>query len=291
MINRKKLEFYFFILFVKLFKLLGLKGTRKAASFFGYVLFNIIPVRKKVVIGNLQIAFPDKKINEIEKIALKCYKNICTTFFELMYLPNLSNDQISSMIETEDSHFIIDNYKKNKGVIFLTGHIGSWEIAALTSAAVGGIPMNLLAQPQSNKYITDWLKVARGRFGNKVLELGLSVRHVYEAIKKGELVGIVGDQRGPRDGVRVKFFGKDTYLYPGAVSFALKAGCPIILAVVIRKNDGNYTAIFQQLSFDNLPEDDNSKITELNQRYISFIEKFVRQYPDQYFWMHKIWKY
>lgn len=291
MINRKKLEFYFFILFVKLFKLLGLKGTRKAASFFGYVLFNIIPIRKKVVIGNLQSAFPDKNINEIEKIALKCYKNICTTFFELMYLPNLSNDQISSMIETEDSRFIIDSYKKNKGLIFLTGHIGSWEIAALTSAAVGGIPMNLLAQPQSNKYITDWLKSARGRFGNKVLELGLSVRHVYEAIKKGELVGIVGDQRGPRDGVRVKFFDKDTYLYPGAVSFALKAGCPIILSVVIRKDDGNYKAIMEQLSFDNLPDDNNSRITELNQRYISFIEKFVRQYPDQYFWMHKIWKY
>lgn len=291
MINKDKLEFYVFMFFVKLFKIFGLNGTRTTASFIGFILFYFLPIRKDVVVGNLRSAFPEKNIDEIKRIAYKCYKSICITFFELMYLPNLSNDQIAKMIETEDTSIMKDSYHKGKGTIFLTGHIGSWEIAALTTASVIGIPMNLLAQPQRNKYITRWLNNARGRFGNKVLELGLSVRQVYETIKKGELVGIVGDQRGPRDGVRVNFFGRSTSLYPGAISFALKAKCPVVLSAVLRQKSGNYKAIFENLPFDNLPDVHDEQVRELNQRYISFIERYVRQYPDQYFWMHKIWKY
>ncbi len=291
MIDRNKIEFYIFIFFVKLFKVLGLNNTRKAASYIGFILFYIFPIRKEVVIENIRNAFPGKNESEIKDIAYKCYKSICTTFFELMYLPNLSNEQISNLIEAEDASIIKNSFEKGKGAIFLTGHIGSWEVAALTSVSISGIPMTLLAQPQRNKYITSWLNKARSRFGNKVLELGLSVRHVYETIKKGELVGIVGDQRGPRDIKRVNFFGRPTSLYPGAVSFALKAKCPIILAAVIRLESGNYKAIFEELAFDNLPDDHDEQVREMNQRYISFIERYVRQYPEQYFWMHKIWKY
>lgn len=291
MIDKNKIEFYFFIFFVKLFKLLGLNNTRKAASYIGFILYYIFPIRKKVVIENLHNAFPGKNEKEINLIAYRCYKNICTTFFELMYLPNLSKEQISNLIQCENASIIRNSFEKGKGAIFLTGHIGSWEVAALTSISVSDIPMTLLAQPQRNKYITLWLNKARSRFGNKVLELGLSVRQVYQAIKNGELVGIVGDQRGPRDVKRVDFFGRPTSLYPGAVSFALKAKCPVILAVVIRLETGNYKAIFENLDFDNLPDDHDERVREMNQRYISFIEKYVRQYPEQYFWMHKIWKY
>ncbi|MBI1939821.1 MAG: lysophospholipid acyltransferase family protein [Ignavibacteriales bacterium] len=291
MLDKNKVEFFFFNFFVKLCKVLGLGGTRRLAIVFSFIVFKFLAIRKKVVITNLKKAFPEKPGNEIKQIALSCYKNIFITFFELMYLPNMTDGKISGMIEVANPDLITDGVAEGKGLIFLTGHFGSWEIAALVPSTKFNLPMNLLVQPQRNPLVTKWLNSARSRNINNVMEAGLSVRKIYEVIKKGELVGIVGDQRGPREGVRVNFFGINTSLYPGAAAFALKTKCSVLASIVIRKPDYNYKVIFEKLSFENLPENFEEQIREVNQRFISFIEKYVRMYPEQYFWMHNLWKY
>lgn len=288
---KHKLEYFVFISFVNLFRILGLHGTRISADYLGYVICCFIPVRKKVVSSNLKIALPNRTDSEIDKLTLLTYRNILVTFFELMYLPSATKEEVVSSISVENLEAIKKSIGTSKAAIILSGHFGGWEFCISALSLKLGREFSLLAQPQSNPLVSDFVMRAREKFGNKIVLSGISVRKIYETIKNGGIIGVAGDQRGRFEGPRFNFFGKPTALYTGTASIALKMNCPVIMAAFERQKDFSYKVHLEELNFENLPDDHEGKLRELTQRYISFLEKHIRKNPEQYFWMHKIWKY
>ncbi len=291
MLNKDKIEFFFFLLFSKFFGVLGLRGTRRFARFFSAFLFYFVPIRKGVVISNLKKAFPEYPDSKIYTIVKKNYYNIVLTFFELMYFPYMKKQELLELVECRNLDLMIRKYKEGKGVILLTGHYGSWEIGAAWMGVKINTPLYVMAKPQRNEYVTKWVNNAREKFGNKVIPLGISIREIYSVIKNGGIVGVVGDQRGPQDGLRVKYFGMDTSVYPGTPQIALKTGCPIVISIVVRKHDMNYELFLYELNAENLTGTQEEKVKKIYQTYFDMLEKHVRLHPEQWFWMHKIWKY
>lgn len=291
MFNKNKIEFFFFIFFSKIFKVIGLRGTRKFAKLLGSFIYYIIPIRKKIVIENLTSAFPEKGKKEIEWIARRNYQNIFLTFFEFMYYPNSNREEIKSMLKVSNLDFMKNKMEEGKGMIFLTGHFGNWEIAALAGALLMKHPFHVLAKPQRNPYITKWWKNTREMFGNKEIWLGVSIRQIFEVLKSGGILGVVGDQRGPMESPRVNFFGRQTAFYTGIAAIILKVKCNVIMGAIIRQSDFSYKTEIEELVIDDLCKNQNDQVKEITQKYISFLEKHIRNYPEQYFWMHKIWKY
>ena len=291
MIDKNKAEYLFFLFFIKLFKIAGLKGTRYLGKIVGSFVYFVVPIRKKVVIENLRKAFPEKGLSEIKLIARRTYQNITITFFELMYIPNCTREEVKSFIEIENLDVCKKILSQEKGFIFLTGHFGSWEVAALSLPIHLDIKMHVLAQPQRNSYITKWLNDARELFATKVIWVGVSVRHIIEALKKGETVCIAGDQRGPVESERINFLNVPTSYHMGTPAIILKTNSEVVVGFAIRQKDFNYKMRLTELDLANLPSDKSMQVVEVERRYIQILDKFVRQYPDQYFWMHKIWKY
>ena len=121
---KHKVEYFFFISFVKYFQFVGLNKTRRSANILGYILYYLIPIRKKVVKNNLNTAFPNKSEAEIKRLTLKTYQNILITFFELMYLPFVSKKEIDESIIITNIDTIKEELSNNKSAIFLTGHFG-----------------------------------------------------------------------------------------------------------------------------------------------------------------------
>ena len=288
---KHKIEYLFFISFVKYFQLVGLNKTRHSANILGYILYYLIPIRKKVVKNNLNIAFPQKPKAEIKRLALKTYQNILITFFELMYLPFVSKEEIDKSIIIQGIDNIKEKLSNNKSAIFLTGHFGGWEFCLSSLSQKIGRPFQLLAQPQSNSLVSDYVMKARKTFGNEIIFSGISVRKLYENLKDGGIVGMAGDQRGTYEGPRFFFFNRPTALFTGAANISLKTSCIVIMTAFERQSDYSYKVHLEELSFDSLPESNEDKIRELTQRYISFLEKYIRKNPEQYFWLHKLWKY
>ncbi|KAF0142505.1 MAG: lipid A biosynthesis acyltransferase [Stygiobacter sp.] len=286
-----KIVFVLFQLFSGVFKLFGLRATRLAARFLGTFCYYFIPIRKKVVFENLEIAFPQKSRQELKIIARRTYQNILTTFFELIYFPYTTRNEMKLLLSEANMNEAEMLLKENKGLVFWTGHFGSWEVGAASAAIHLGKPFNVLAKKQSNAVMNELLVRAREVHGNKMIWLGASVRHLIEVLKNGGIVGVVGDQRGPADSPRVSFFGRPTPFYTGTATIISRTNCNAIFGVVVRQNDGNYKCEFEKLEVETLPIDPKEKVKEINQRYANFLEKNIRQYPDQYFWMHKIWKY
>jgi Kdo2-lipid IVA lauroyltransferase/acyltransferase len=288
---KHKIEYFFFISFVKYFKLIGLNKTRHSANILGYILYYVIPIRKKVIKNNLNIAFPQKTETEIKRLTLKTYQNTLITFFELMYLPFVSKKEIDESVLALDIEIVKQKLYNNKSAIFLTGHFGGWEFCSSSLSRKIGRPFYMLAQPQSNSRISDYVMKARKAFGNEIILSGISVRKLYENLLKGEIVIIAGDQRGSYEGPRFSFFDRPTALYTGTASISLKTNCLVIMTAFERQQDNSYKIHFEELSFNNLPDNNEDKIRELTQRYISFLEKHIKKNPEQYFWLHKLWKY
>ncbi len=291
MFNKNKFEFFFFRILNKILLILGLKKVRKFANLLGAFIYYFIPIRKNIVIKNLRTAFPEKSFKEIKHIAKKNYQNISITFCELMLIPSLKLEEIKSQIYFDNLELIRKKSNDITGLIPLTGHFGNWEILISSIVAYINARYNVLVKPQRNEYITKWLKKTRSIGDTNVISVGVSVKEIIKAIKAGEVVMIAGDQRGPYEANRLKFFNKDTALFTGTASIALKTNCNVLLVAIVRQPDFKYKAYVEELSYAELPENDELKPIVLTQRYISFLEKYIRKYPEQYFWMHNIWKY
>jgi KDO2-lipid IV(A) lauroyltransferase len=289
--DKNKLEYFIFLIFVKFFTLLGLSYARRFSKPLAFLFFYIVGIRKKVVLKNLRIAFPDLPEKEIKNIAFQNYYNFCITLIEILLLPKLKKSQIENLVSGDKLSVIKEKFEIGKGLILLTAHFGNWELGAISVASQLHIPFKVLAKPQRNGYVSNWLNNMRGVLGNSVIQLGVSVREVYTALKEGNIVGVVGDQRGPKESQRVKFFGQDTAVYSGTASIALKVGCPILMVMIVRQKDLSYRAEVIEIPTDDLTGEAEDKILIVNQRYMNILEKYVREYPEQWFWMHNIWKY
>ena len=127
MIDKNKIEYFFFRAALQLIKILGLDNSRKLAVVIGTLMFFIIPIRKKTTISNLTSAFPEKNVNEIKKIALDNYRNIAVTFFELMSIPLLTKEEMSKQVEFQNLELLNRKLNDKNGLIIFTGHLGSWE--------------------------------------------------------------------------------------------------------------------------------------------------------------------
>ncbi len=288
---KNKLEYFLFTSLVRLVNFFGIKKARFFARFLAFVFYDILKLRKAVVIKNLQIAFPEKSIVEIKEIAKKNYFHISLTFIEMMCIPYLKSKEILDLVTSETDHKIKQLSDLGKGLILLTAHMGNWEIIPAAFAQKLGIEIALLSKPQRNNFITDWIANMREVHGNKVVMLGQSVRDILKVLMNGGIVGVVGDQRGPKESQRVKFFGRETAVYTGTASIALRLHSPILLAMIIRKPDFTYKVDFIELNYDHIEGKDEDRVIKINQKYMNILEEYVRNNPEQWFWMHNIWKY
>lgn len=195
------------------------------------------------------------------------------------------------MIECLNSDLIVNRYRDNKGVILLSAHFGNWEYIALSVSLQIGLPFSVVVKPQRNPYVTKWLENVRTKWINKIIPSGISIRQVYKELLGKNIVAMVADQRGPKEGIKMDFMGRPAYFFSGPAMLAIKTGAPLLYGIPVRQKDYSYKAEIYEVSKDNLPEDEEEKVIELTRRQKEYLEEIITRYPEQWFWMHKRWKY
>ncbi|MCL5031555.1 MAG: lysophospholipid acyltransferase family protein [Bacteroidetes bacterium] len=288
---KDKIEYILFKTFSYLFKICGLKLSRRFSLVLAFVFFYIIPIRKNTTIENISKAFPEFGKKKIKKIAFGSYKSFSKTIIEILYLPWMSNDEIINSIQIKGLDITREKYEEKNGLIMLSAHFGNWEFMAISIALQMGIPFSVVVKSQRNEYVTNWLNNVREKWGNKIVPLGISIRQIYKELKEKNIVAMVADQRGPSDGIRVNFFGRKASVYSGPAILALKTKAPIVYGISVRQSDDSYKTDLEEIELNNLPDNEDEKIVEINQRLTDYLEKYIRQNPEQWLWMHKRWKY
>ena len=285
------LEYFLFLILAGIVRLLGLNVSRRLSIVIAFMFYYIIPIRKQVTLKNLRKAFPEFSVSDIKKIAFGSYKSFSITLVEMLFIPFMTREQIENAIYCEDAELVKKYYKRYRGLIVLSGHFGNWEYIALSVSAKINVPFHVVVKSQRNPYVNAYLNKGRTRWINKIVPLGASIRKIYAELKAKNIVAMVADQRGPQEGMRVNFFGQQSSIYPGPAMLAIKTGAPILYGLTIRQPDYSYTAQISEISMENLPADEEKQILEVSQRHMALLESVIRKHPEQWLWMHNIWKY
>lgn len=284
-------EYFLFIVLAVLVRILGLSLSRRFSIIVAVILFYIIPIRKNVTLKNLRRAFPEYTDQKIYKIAFENYKSFAITFVEILYIPFMTRKQIENAVYSENVELVKKFYERGNGLIVLSGHFGNWEYIALSISAQINVPFHVVVKSQRNPFVDSYLNRARTKWINEIVPLGASIRKIYAELKAKKIVAMVADQRGPSDGMRVNFFGQSTAIYPGPAQLAVKTKTPILYGLAVRQPDYSYKALISEISFEDLPDDEEKQVHEVSQKHMAFLESIIKKHPEQWFWMHNIWKY
>lgn len=246
--------------------------------------WNCMKIRRDVTMNNLRMALGREYSEaELNRMGLNAYFHIGMTFIEMLLVPKLK-DRIADMVDTSDIKIMQRNTGKKRGIIVVSCHCGSWEMNG-ASLASSGIPCTGVVARQSNPYVDAFITRNRESLGMTFFPLNASAKHLVAALKNNQAIGLISDQDAGRKGAFVDFFGHPASTPKGTAQLALKYKAPVVVAVTVRTSPGRYKSIFQEVDYD-----ETDTVETLTQRYTTVMEKIIRQYPEQYLWMHRRWK-
>lgn len=275
-------------MFSTLFIILPVKAALSLGGSFGSLAYIFNYKRARLAYSNLRAAFSgEKKPAEIRHIVKRLYKNFGQTLVEVLMMPKVDKAYVENYIKIVNIEYIQDVLTKGHGIIFLTGHFGNWELSSITSAIVG-YPILVLAREQKMKRLNDALNAYREKKGCRVIKKGMATREIYEHLENNGIVGILSDQDAGKRGVFVNFFGRPTSTPSGAFTLARKTGAFIIPTFMVRSNGAYHRLVLE--SPIEIQADDESSELEAMQRFSSVLERYIRQHPEQWLWLHKRWK-
>jgi KDO2-lipid IV(A) lauroyltransferase len=248
--------------------------------------------RHKVVMDNLAIAFPDKSPEERKQLASDSWAQTARTLLEYIYLDEIldvdENRLESERIEIVNAEQFIKLRDDGLPAILFTGHIANFELLPLIAARFGLNVRSLFRQP-NNKYAASHVADARKEFGDNLVASGAGASfQLMSALEKGDHVGLLVDQKFRR-GIMVPFFGREAPTNTLLAKLARRYDCPVHGARSIRLPGGRFRLeITDELQ---LPRDENGDVdirgtTEMVTR---MVEDWVREYPEQWLWMHRRW--
>lgn len=242
---------------------------------------------RSLAYANLKIAFArEKKTSEIRRILKKTFENYGQNLIELLRLPVIDPRQY---IKIEGREHVEEALAQGKGVIFLAMHFGSWELCNFIPQLFNH-PYKVIVNPQKRfSRLDDLLNSYRQKAGAGLLNPGLSTRAFVQTLKDNEMVGMVVDQGG-KTGNLIKFFGRDASMSTGAVKMGLKLGVAVCFCVLIREKGCHRLVIRPALHFQkngDLERDMEDSLSGI----VATMEQYIKQYPWEYMWFYKIWKY
>lgn len=291
--HQRAMEKAAFALIYQCFNTLGLlsrKNIHRIANILGLLLFRLDRKHRNIVTSNLAQAFGDeKKPAEISRIAREVFSNLFRILFEIGWLLRLDSRDLRRHISISGWQNFRRVLRGGKGALVLLAHAGNWELLSAVSPMVG-VPVNVIYRPLDFKPLDLFFQYMRSRFGAKLVSTRRSAREVLSALGRGEAVGVLMDQNVDwYEGVFADFFGRRAATNKGFALLALKTGAPVVPMFVIRGKDGFRVEIWPEVPL--IKTGDKTKDIELNtQRYNDVIERFVRRYPEQWFWVHQRWK-
>ncbi|MFH1369272.1 MAG: lysophospholipid acyltransferase family protein [Elusimicrobiota bacterium] len=288
---RRNIYYILALIFSKFVLFLPYKLAVMTGAILGNIAYHLVSKSRRITEDNIARSFPGKNVNEIKELAKKVFENQGKNLFELFSFPKLNASEIKNIVRIENREAIDSCFKKGKGILVASAHCGNWEMIGASFAA-SGMPMNAIAKRIYIEGLNDLLVSYRNKVGFKViLRSGRSAaRDMLRSLRHNECLGILLDQDTAVPGVFVDFFGRPAWTPSGLATLAFKTGASVVLVVDIRLPDERHTVkVIGPIEVKGTG-DIQKDIMRLTQQITSMTEEHIREYPDQWVWMHERWK-
>ncbi len=244
-----------------------------------------IPRLRRVGMSNLAMALPELEPGEHVRIVDGVFRNIARVLVSFARFPRIGKANIHQWIRYEGYEHFERALERGKGVLFATAHLGNWELSAFAHALLSQ-PMHVVVRPLDNRLIDALVESRRAGSGNRLIGKKDFARSILQALKKNEAVGILVDQNaGLDDGVFVNFFGVPACAGAGFAKIAARSGAVVIpgFALWSEKERKHILKFYPPLLV-------TGDVVLDTQVLHSQLETVIREYPDQWLWLHRRWK-
>ncbi|MDR3715457.1 MAG: lysophospholipid acyltransferase family protein [Puia sp.] len=253
-----------------------------------FFLYYFIRYRRGVVMGNLLIAFPEKSDEERTRIAKKFYRQFVDSFMETIKLLSAGKSFITRRFVIDNPEVLESQFRRGRKCQLHLGHTFNWEIADAAMPLLSSFRFLVVYMPIGNKVFDRLFMKIRGRTGTVLLPATDMRKKILPYRNDRYLLTLVADQApgGPEYAYWLNFFGKPTPFVKAPERGARIADIPVVFAQLYSTRRGHYRARLETAADHpgELPEG------ELTRRYTAFLERCIRQYPENYLWSHKRWK-
>lgn len=263
--------------------------ARRVGIFLGLVAKIFLRKRRKVVLTNLSLSFPEKNIKQIKQIAHEVWVNLGLTVAEFAKIKKLNLNNLTEYIVINGEEHIKESLKKGRGVILLAGHLGNWEMIG-PALALKGYPLLCVVRPIKNCLVDRLVNSIRETTGAKIFYSDEGLNGILSWLKSNRLVGILIDQRVTEGNISVDFFGRPAATSPIIALLARRTGAAVVPICSFHDSQGKLIGQIEPA----LELKKNKNIRKeilLNTAYFTkIIESWIRKYPGQWFWLHTRWE-
>jgi KDO2-lipid IV(A) lauroyltransferase len=245
--------------------------------------------KRRLADHNLRLAFNSELTSqERDTLVRGVFRHFGRSTVAFLRAPMFSPEDIARQVTVEGWEYLEKACGDGKGVIVTTGHIGNWEMLGRWLAQIQKLPVTVVAKDPKGAVLADYLRKMRESAGFAVLSKGESARPLLRLLQRGEVVIILPDQNS--GDVFVPFFGVPTGTVAGPASLAMHTGAALLPVFFLANPDGTFHVIIQPpvpaVSTGSREEDVKRIMTQFN----GALESMIRQYPEQWLWLHNRWK-
>jgi KDO2-lipid IV(A) lauroyltransferase len=257
----------------------------------GTFVWRVVRFRRSIVLDNLRHAFGEEmNERELKTLAQSFYRNLGMTLMEFLSFPRLKKEDFLNLVEIRGMEHFTRTVTEGGGALLVSGHFGNWEMMGARVAAEGQ-PVSFIVKEQTNAGVDRIQNDIRHRAGiGTIRSGGTSIREMIRALRRKELIGLVGDQDAGPEGYFTEFLGRPASVFRGTAYFAWKLKVPIVTGFIFRQPDGRHVVEVDPPFAAEPDWDEETAVARLTEIHVARLEAAIRKAPDQYYWLHRRWK-
>lgn len=272
-------------------RLLPLPVAMKVGSGIGVIAYNVAGDLRKTGRRNVSLAFPEISEQEQTQLLKACFESLGRTLGVFSHFDRLKPSELMTLVETEGLQNLDDARAQGRGVILFTGHLGAWELSSFALSALDR-PLTFLVRRMDNPDIEKLVDHSRTRLGNRTLDKLAAARPMLRVLQTGETLGLLLDLNTlDEEAIFVDFFGVPASTNFMVAKLALRNQTPIIPVFAPWNNE------IKKFRLEVAPPvifesggDESEDVRRLTEKLSLIIEDKIREYPEQWLWIHKRWK-
>jgi len=281
------LQYIFLYPILYIISLLPFRVLFVISDIFYFIGFKLFKYRVELVKTNIELAFPDKSQNEVEKIVRDFYKNFFDIILETIKILSISEPELKRRMAKGDVSVLDNYYKQNKSIILAFGHFGNWELGAI-SYQVEDFPHGKgVYKPVNNQFFNELMIKIRTRFGGGVYAMEDTVAKIRANMDELSAIGLIADQNpSNHNAYWYKLLGRETPVFTSIEMFAKRFDFPVVYYKIDRLGRGMYQYSAELLC----DKPSETKKFEITHKYIHLIERDIKEGPSNWLWTHNRWK-
>ena len=251
--------------------------------------FPLLARQRKALEANLHQVLPELPAPQLRKLAWRNWLNYCKAWIDFFKIPRMEKQRLSSLLTPFGLEHLDTAMAAGRGVIVVSAHMGSWELAAASWAASFG-EIGVMVEQIEPRRLFEHVFQLRSRMGIRVIPLSRTgARDIMRMLKDHRMVVLAMDRDILNTGGRFRFFGRMARFPTGAVEIALKTGAPILPAFCMRDQNDAYVAVGEPPLFLTRSEDHEADVRGAMEQILATFERYIKRYPDQWHVLEPIW--